>query len=151
MLKKAYWIVTGLAALAFYTGTATAATKNYEVFDGYTVYYNAFTSDTLQPNMAKANGITRSKKRGLLSVSVVKKSFSPAGTPVNVTLKAKATNLTGQLKQITIREVEDAGSIYYLSEFPITHREVLDFTLDVTPKGESKPLVVKFRQQFYTE
>ncbi len=132
-------------------GPTMAATQSYEVFDNYTVYYNAFPSDTLQPAMAKAYGITRSKKRGLLSVSVVKKSLSPAGTPVNAAVVAKATNLTGQLKEIAIRELEDAGAIYYLSEFPITHQEVLDFTLNITPKGESQPLVVKFRQQFYTE
>ncbi len=120
-------------------------------FGDYTIYYSAFTSDTLQPAVAKTYGITRSKNLGLLSVSIVKKSLSPLGTPVKAAVKAEATNLTGQLKSVDIREVEDGGAVYYLSEIYVTHKEVLDFTLYVTPDGESSPFVVKFRQQFYTK
>jgi hypothetical protein len=120
-------------------------------FGDYTIYYSAFTSDTLQPAIAKTYGITRSKNLGLLSVSIVKKSLSPLGTPVKAAVKAEATNLTGQLKTVDIREVEDSGAVYYLSEIYVSHKEVLDFTLYVTPEGESSPFVVKFRQQFYTK
>jgi len=128
-----------------------AATSSSKVKGDYTVYYTAFTSDTLQPSMAKAYNIKRSKNRGLLSISVVKKSLSPMGAPVKAEVKAAATNLTGQLKEIKIREVNDESSVYYLSEFPVAHEEILDFTLEVTPTGEPKPINVKFRQQFYTQ
>ena len=101
--------------------------------------------------MARAYNITRSKNRGLLSISVLKQSLSPLGTPVKASVKANATNLTGQLKNIVIREVDDGSSVYYLSEFHISHREVLDFTLDVQPSGSEESFTVKFRQQFYTE
>jgi hypothetical protein len=120
-------------------------------FGDFTIYYNAFTSDSLQPSMARAYKITRSKNRGLLSISVLKKSLSPVGKPIKAKVDAKATNLTGQLKNIVIREVEDGNSIYYLSEFHISHKEVLDFTLNITPEGSDKNLTVTFRQQFYTD
>ena len=129
---------------------AAALAQTSETFGDYTVYYNAFTSDTLQPSVAKVYNITRSKNLGLLTVSIVKKSLSPLGTPVKAQVKAEATNLTGQLKSVEVREVDDGTAIYYLSEIYVTHKEVLDFTLSVTPEGESKPFVVKFRQQFYT-
>ena len=128
-----------------------AAADNSAQFGNYTVYYNAFTSDTLQPSMARAYNITRSKNRGLLSVSILKKSLSPLGAPVHATVKASATNLTGQLKNIVIREVKDGDSVYYLSEFHVSHKEVLDFTLDIQPEGADEPFTVKFRQQFFTE
>ena len=136
-------VLTGLPAAAW-AGTS-------QTFGDYTIYYSAFTSDTLQPAIAKTYGITRSKNLGLLSVSVVKKSLSPLGTPVKATVKAEATNLTGQLKTVEIREVDDDSAVYYLSEIYVSHKEVLDFTLYVTPEGESSPFVVKFRQQFYTK
>jgi hypothetical protein len=122
-----------------------------QTFGDYTIYYSAFTSDTLQPAIAKTYGITRSKNLGLLSISVVKKSLSPLGTPVKAKVKAEATNLTGQLKTVEVREVDDGSAVYYLSEINVSHKEVLDFTLYVTPNGESSPFVVKFRQQFYTK
>lgn len=129
----------------------SAVAENSEQFGDYTVYYNAFTSDSLQPSMARAYNITRSKNRGLLSISVLKKSLSPLGTPIKANVKANATNLTGQLKNIIIREVDDGTSVYYLSEFHISHREVLDFTLEVQPGDSTETYVVKFRQEFYTE
>ena len=131
--------------------SAFAATNSSTVQGDYTVYYTAFTSDTIQPNMAKAYNIKRSKNRGLLSVSVVKKTLSPMGSPVKATVKAAATNLTGQLKNIELRQIDEGSSVYYISEFPVAHKEILDFTLTVTPEGESKPINVKFRQQFYTQ
>lgn len=140
-----------LAILVLLSFASTAAAENSQDFGDYTVYYNAFTSDSLQPNMAHAYNITRSKNRGLLSISVLKKSLSPLGTPVKANVKATATNLTGQLKSIVIREVDDGTSVYYLSEFHISNREVLDFVLEVQPTGSEENFVVKFRQQFYTE
>ena len=122
-----------------------------QTFGDYTIYYSAFTSDTLQPAVAKSYGITRSKNLGLLSVSIVKKSLSPLGTPVKAQVKADVTNLTGQLKTVEIREVDDGSAVYYLSEIYVSHKEVLDFVLYVTPNEESSPFVVKFRQQFYTD
>jgi hypothetical protein len=129
---------------------AVALAQTSETFGDYTIYYNAFTSDTLQPSVAKTYNITRSKSLGLLTVSVVKKSLSPLGKPVKAQVKAEATNLTGQLKTVEVREVDDGNAIYYLSEIYVTHKEVLDFKLTITPEGESTPFVVKFRQQFFT-
>lgn len=140
-----------LTALILLLLSPFAVAENSAQFGDYTVYYNAFTSDTLQPSMARAYNITRSKNRGLLSVSILKKSLSPLGTPVKAKVNASATNLTGQLKNIIIREVQDGASVYYLSEFHVSHKEVLDFVLEVQPEGEAAPFTVKFRQQFFTQ
>jgi hypothetical protein len=119
-------------------------------FGDYTVYYNAFTSDTLQPNMAKAYQVTRSKNRGVLSLSVLKKSLSPLGTPVDAKIIVKATNLTGQLRKFKIRQIKDHGAVYYISEFHVADQEVLDFELELRLKDKTEPFIVKFRQQFFT-
>lgn len=132
--------------------TVVNAANNEPITVGdYTVHYNAFTSDSLQPAVAKAYGITRSKNRGLLSISILKKSLSPMGTPVKAKVSAEANNLTGQWKEIEVREVDDGGSVYYLSEFRVAHKELLTFKIQATPEGETKPIVFNFRQQFYTQ
>ena len=146
-------IMLRLATLAIliaiqFSAFATPATKT---FGEYTVHLNAFNSDTLQPNMAKAYNITRSKNRGLLTISVVKNSLSKNGKPVKAEVTAKATNLTGQLKNIQIREIDDGNSVYYLSEFHVADKEVLDFTIEVQPGDKSGPYTVQLRQQFFTQ
>lgn len=145
-----YWVAgMGLYFLSFTSGLA--ATQTLQEFGDYSVHYNAFTSDTLQPAMAKAYGITRSKNRALLSISILKKSLSPLGTPVKAKLDAQANNLTGQWKKIDIREINDTNSVYYISEFRVAHEEVLNFTIDIIPEGSTEPLVLKFQQQFFTQ
>jgi hypothetical protein len=50
-----------------------------------------------------------------------------------------------------MREVTEGSAIYQLGEFRVTDQEVLNFTIDVQPKGENQTLTVKFRQQFFTQ
>jgi len=147
-------VIFALFSLMALPLTCTFAATNSSMTQGdYTIFYTAFTSDTIQPKMAKVYNIKRSKNRGLLSISVVKKTLSPSpmGTPVKAEVKAAATNLTGQLKDIELRQIDEGTAVYYISEFPVAHKEVLDFTLNITPNGESRPIEVKFRQQFYTQ
>lgn len=138
-------LLTGLAMLT----PAVAGTS--QTFGDFTIYYSAFTSDSMQPSMAKAYNIIRSKNRAILSISIQKKSLAPVGTPVKADIAVKATNLTGQLKNIEVREVDEGSAVYYISEFHVAHEEILDFTLTAKSKQFDKALVVKFRQQFYTK
>lgn len=131
--------------------SGVSATPAAKEFGDYTIHLNAFNSDTLQPNVAKAYNIIRSKNRGLLTISVVKKSKSSNGMPVKAAVNAKATNLTGQLKNIQIREINDAGAVYYISEFHVADKEILDFTINVTPDNGTGPYTVELRQQFFTQ
>jgi hypothetical protein len=65
---------------------------------------------------------------------------------------ANGTNLTGQRRDIDIREIKDPeGAIYYIGEFPVHNLETYRFNIQVTIEGEDEPLIVKFKQQFYTE
>ena len=85
----------------------------------------------------------------VLSVDAVR--ITP-GTPVRAAVTAKATNLTGQRREIAVREIEETGgAIYYLGEFPVHNMETWRFEVAVAIEGETDPLQVRFTQQFYTE
>lgn len=121
-----------------------------QVFGDYTVHYNAFNTDTLQPEMAAAYKIVRSKNRGMMTISVMKKT-AEGNKPVRANISISASNLTGQFRTFKAREVDEGSSIYYLSEFHVAHEEMLNFTLQILPEGSSQPLTVNFRQKFYTQ
>ena len=138
-----------LAALAF-SGLARA--QQSQDFGNYVVHYNALNTNLIPPQVAKGYGITRSSSRALLNVTVLKKVMDTPGTPVTAAVKASATNLTGQLRELGIRELDDAeGAIYYVAEFPVHNLETYRFEITVSVTGEAEPLVVRFIQQFYTE
>ncbi len=136
--------------LAFFVLAAHATTP--VKVDGYTVHFNAFNTDTLQPGMAKAYDIVRSKNRGMFTLSVMKDApgVSPAGKPVHAKVKASATNLAGQLRDFTVREIDEGDAIYYISVFHISAEETLAFDIQIAPEDGGKPFSVKFRQKFYT-
>lgn len=121
-------------------------------FGQYVVHYNALNTNLIPPQVAQAYGIQRSSSRALLNITVLRKVMDNPGTPVHASVKAGAVNLTGQRRDLTMREISDSeGSVYYIAEMPVHNMEMFDYTVEVTPEGESDPLVVKFRHQFYTE
>jgi len=121
-----------------------------QVFGDYTVHYNAFNTDTLQPEMAAAYHIVRSKNRGMVTISVRKKTDS-GNKSVRADIAISASNLTGQFRTFKVREVDENNAIYYLSEFHVAHEEMLNFTLQILPEGSSRSMTVNFRQKFFTQ
>ena len=114
------------------------------------VHYNATPTDFFDPKVTKTLGIKRSKSRALLTVSVLKKHMGLSTEPMKASVEASAVNLNNQIKELTVREITEGGAVYYIAEFPVTNRETLDFSIDVTPVGGTQK-TVKFRQQFFTD
>lgn len=119
-------------------------------FGDYVVHYSAFTADFLQPDVARSYDIRRSPNRVVLNVVVARKENGKE-QPVKASVHASAVNLNKQLKRFRVREVIEGEAIYYLADFPVTNKEVLDFDLSITPEGTSRQLAVQFRQQFFTK
>ena len=128
-----------------------AFAERSESFGDYEVHYNALTTDLIDPSVARAYGIIRSKNRALINVAVLRRVMGMATQPARATVKAQAVNLNSQLKSVEMRELNDAGAIYYIGELPVDHNETLDFKIEVTPEGESATHTTSFKQQFYTE
>lgn len=148
MIKKVLSLTAGLtlAGVSFF-----ALAQNATQVPGYTIHHNAMTTDTLAPQVAKIYNIRRSKNRGMLNVSVIKDQPGTTGIAIKADVTATATNLTGQSRDIEMREVLDGDAIYYLADFRVSNQEVLDFKLDILPEGESTHYQTSLRQQFYTE
>ena len=121
-------------------------------FDDYTIHYSAMNSSLVTPNIAKAYGIRRSASRALINISVLKSDGEQSTPAVKASVTATGRNLTGQTRNVDIREIdEDDGAIYYLGELSVSNMETFDFTVLVIPEGKDRPYTLKFRQQFYTE
>lgn len=146
--KLVHWFSV-LAMMLFLPGVALA--QNSQDFGNYVVYYNAFNSDFLQPATAKTYGITRSKNEAVVNISVQKKLLGNVGEPVSAAVSGTASNLNGQVKTLSLREVREGNAIYYLGEFGVSNMETLDFNIQVKPQGADTAFTVKFRQQFYTD
>lgn len=114
----------------------------------HVVHFSAQSTDQLPPEIARAYNILRSKNRAMLNVSIIDKSN---GSPVAADVAVKTVNLTGQLKNVSMRRIDEQDAIYYIGETPVANRETLVFDISVTPAGESTPINVRFQREFYTD
>lgn len=124
-----------------------AAASSSDIGD-HVVHFSAQSTDQLPADIAQIYNIVRSKNRAMLNVSVLEEA---SGTPVTATVTVKTQNLTGQLKNVTMREIREQEAIYYIGETPVANRETLIFDISVTPAGETSPSEVRFKRQFYTD
>lgn len=140
-------LLVGILALL-----SPAIAQQSREFNDYVVHYNALRTDLLPPQVAQGYGIQRSSSRALINVTVMRKDDGGAETAVPAQIDVNASNLTGQRREIVLREIQDGdGAIYYVGELPVHNLETYQFKLEILPRGESEPLLVEFRQQFYTE
>lgn len=128
----------------------SAAPRTFESGD-YVVHYNAITTDQLQPEAARAYGLTRSKSQVLLNVVLRKKTTGSDSVSTSGKVSAKANNLTGQLKNLEMREIKDGEVVYFIGQTSIADGEHLTFKIEAVPEGETDPINVTFQQQFYTK
>lgn len=127
------------------------ATESHMDFGDYVVYFNALTTDQLTPDIASEYGIVRSKSRALLNVSIHRKVGNGITEAVAGTVSASATNLNGQLKNMTLREIREDKAIYYVGELGVTDSEVLIYTVEARPATSSRALSLRFKRQFFVE
>ena len=124
--------------------------ENSKQFGNYVIHYNAFRSDTLTPEIAKAYSLTRRNNRMVVNITVQKKN-GDATQPVKAKVSGFASNLTGQVKDLEFKEIHDGDAIYYLAQSQVSNQETLKFDIKATPTGESLVANVKFKQKFYTD
>ena len=124
-----------------------ADATNADIGD-YVVHFSAQSTDQLPTEIAQAYGIVRSKNRAMLNVSVLREADN---TAVAADIAVKAVNLTGQLKEVTMRRIDEQGAIYYIGEVGVANRETLIFDISVTPDGASAAADVRFKRQFFTD
>jgi Domain of unknown function (DUF4426) len=126
------------------------ATESFRDFGDYVVHFNAITTSQLIPEIARQYGIVRSNNRGMLNVSIIRKAPDSIGTPVPGSVFASAVNLTGQIRELDMREIHEEDAVYYIAEFGVANEETLIFTIDVTPMNEPSRFSVRYMKQFFT-
>ncbi|MGI9292027.1 MAG: DUF4426 domain-containing protein [Gammaproteobacteria bacterium] len=132
--------------------TRLSLNKSYAEFGEYVIHINGMASTSLQPFIADRYGIARNENRGVVNLVVLKKTDTVGvNKPVKAVVNMSAANLTGQVKNIAVAEVEDGESIYYLGQISVDHRETINFDIDVRPENGPRVLPVRFTYQFYVD
>ncbi|BBP80755.1 MULTISPECIES: DUF4426 domain-containing protein [unclassified Pseudomonas] len=122
-----------------------AAAERKQTFGDLDVHYSAFNSSFLQPDVAAAVGLIRSKTQGVVNIAVLK-----AGKASTAQVSGQVKDLLGKVTPLTFKQVNEGGAIYYLAQFPFSQREMLNFTLTVQ-QGDNAPNTFNFDQEFFPD
>ncbi|WKV83808.1 DUF4426 domain-containing protein [Pseudomonas sp. B24_DOA] len=113
-----------------------------ETFGDVTVHYNTFNSTFLQPDIAKAAELIRSKNQGVINVSVVKD-----GKPVIASVTGTIKDLTSNSMALKFRQVTEQGAIYYIAQYPVPQQETRTFEIKV--QNGDKINTINFNQELF--
>ena len=126
---------------------AQPAGASFVEIGDHVVHFSAQSTDQLSPEVARTYNIVRSKNRAMLNVSVLEQG---SNTAVTAEVNVKTVNLTGQMKNVTMRKIQEQEAIYYIGETPVANQETLIFDISVRPDGVEEASEVRFKRQFYT-
>lgn len=142
-------IMTWLAGIALMLSASVTA-ENMKDFGDYVIHFNAMSTNMLTPQVAREYHITRSRTRGMINITVLKKVLGSPGQPVHARVDTSAQNLAGQGRTIRMRPIREGNAIYYIGEFGVSHEETLRFRVQARPEGTQETFEVEFSQDFYT-
>jgi hypothetical protein len=152
-IKQGLSLTIAPLLLAFTSSVMADSEHQHWTDEGYVIHYNAVNTGFLEPNIAAQYKITRSKKQGMLNVSVRKGEKSkPFHTqPVKAIVTAQALNLPAQLKGIDMVEVPDGDATYYIGLFGFYNAEKFTFSITVQPEMQDKKHTITFEQEFFVD
>ncbi len=133
-----------LTACLSVTAVAADAIKGerQEVFGDTMVHYSTFISTFLQPDIAKAAELVRSKNQGVINVSVIK-----AGKPVVTQVSGSVKDLTSNSIPLKFKQINEQGAIYYIAQYPVNQQETRTFTINVDTGGKTE--TISFNQELF--
>lgn len=141
------WLYTIALPLLLLINSALANDKPYQQFGDYKVFATVFNSTFITPEIAKSYKLVRAKDRVYINVAVVKEGTF--GLPAKV--EGKATNLMQQSNTLEFMEIKEPDATYYLAPLFHLNEEIIHFTIDVTPEGETEAHTVTFTKKLYND
>ncbi|SFI03182.1 protein of unknown function [Pseudomonas guineae] len=122
-----------------------ALAERKQSFGDLDVHYIAFNSSFLQPDIAAANGLVRSKTLGVVNISVLKD-----GKASSASVSGEVKDLVGRNQPLTFKQVTEGEAIYYLAQFPFNQQELLRFTITVRA-ADGVAHSIEFNQEVFPD
>jgi hypothetical protein len=128
-----------------------SANKSSAQIGDFEILVNAMSTADLTPEVAQGYDIIRSENQGMVNLVLIRKAADNTATPISGKVLLSASNLTGQLKNMELREIVDGPSIYYIGVVVVDNRETINFDFDVQPEGSNQVLLIRFTHEFFTK
>lgn len=109
------------------------------------IFYSAFESSFLAPEIAVAYDFVRGKDKGLVNIAVVKTLGQ--GEPAKVS--GRVFNIFQQSQLLEFVPIKEQNTIYYLAPFEFENEDLLTFKITVDSPASLGPYSFKFQKKMY--
>jgi len=117
----------------------------------YKVFYSAFNSSFIDPDIAVANDIVRGKDKGLINIAVAK----VPGVALPAVVSGTVSNIIQQSQTLEFVAVREQNTVYYLAPFEFDNEDFLTFKIRVVPQSDGPetvyPYDFKFQKKMYVD
>jgi hypothetical protein len=125
--------------------TAQADQHNVKQHGEHKIFYSAFNSTFIDPDIAVANQIVRGKDKGLVNIAVVLK----AGSGEPAIISGNVFNIFQMSQKLEFFEVREQDTIYYLAPFEFENEDFLTFKISVQTDSSMPAYQLKFQKKMY--
>ena len=135
-----------LSMLLVSVGNAQAVQQShYKQHGDIKIFYSAFDSSFIAPEVAVAYNFVRGKDKGLVNIAVVKKLGQ--GEPAEIS--GKVLNIFQQSQQLEFIAIKEQNTVYYLAPFEFENEDLLTFKITVDSPVSQGPYSFKFQKKMY--
>ncbi|WP_297798093.1 DUF4426 domain-containing protein [uncultured Marinobacter sp.] len=149
MQNTQHWLAAALLCLAFISFQAHAA--GAKDFGEYQVHYSVFPSTFLDPEVAKANNLTRSQGIGIVNIAIMREDESGGLTTVTGQVEGKALNDVQQPSFLAFRRIKEGEAVYFIAEYQYRNAELMTFQITARPSGAGTDLPIRFSHTLFND
>lgn len=124
-----------------------ARPERQEQFGDLTIHYNAFASGILQPSIAQAAGLIRSKGQAAINVTAIKE-----GRTIPADVSGSVQDLTGRKKPLIFKQISEQGAVNYIAQFAVEPDTSAIYTFTIHVKaGDDDAHTLSFNQEIFSD
>jgi len=109
------------------------------------IFFSAFNSTFIDPDVAVANQIVRGKDKGLVNIAVI----ADVGTGKPAVITGNVYNIFQMSQALEFIEVREQDAVYYLAPFEFENEDLLTFKISVRADPEKPAYDFKFQKKMY--
>jgi hypothetical protein len=131
--------------------STSALAQQSERYGPYELHYSVVNTTFLDPQVARAYGITRGKQRAILNLALREHLEGGGAVPRAMTLQGRSRDLIQQQVKLDFNDIREGEAIYYIAEFSFINEEWRHFDIEFQPEGLNATYTFKFKYQMYTD
>lgn len=149
MQNARHWLARALLCLAAISFQLHAADE--KDFGEYQVHYSVFPSTFLDPEVAKANNLTRSQGIGIVNIAIMREGEDGGLTTVSGQVEGKALNDIQQPRFLAFRRIQEGEAVYFIAEYQYRNAELMTFQITARPSGAGRDLPIRFAHTLFND